>query len=60
MVYGWKRLGHLVPAVDIDEQGGQRPAVDDRGRPLYRLADVITADNRVRYGTTPTSTRNAS
>ena len=54
MVYGWKRLGHLVPAVDVDEQGGQRPAVDDRGRPLYRLADVIAADNRVRYGTAST------
>lgn len=57
MIRGWKHRGHLEPATDTDDQGGTRPAVNDHGQPLYRLADVITADNHVRYGTT---TRSAS
>lgn len=39
MVRGWKRLGHLEPA-DVDE----------RGKPLYRLADVLAVDKALRWG----------
>lgn len=44
MVRGWKRLGHLEPA-DVDE----------RGKPLYRLADVLAVDKALRWGTRSTS-----
>lgn len=52
MVRGWKHRGGLEQAIEETPDGGQRPAYDDRGRPLYWLRDVQDADRRIRYGTT--------
>lgn len=54
MVRGWKHRGGLEQAIEHGQDGGQRPAYDERGRPLYVLRDVMAADQRIRYGTTST------
>lgn len=60
MVRGWKHRGGLTPATRVDDAGGTIPLCDDRGRPLYRLRDVQTAHNHIRYGTVTTSAGRAS
>lgn len=60
MVRGWKHRGGLTPATRVDDAGGTIPLCDERGRPLYRLADVQAAHNQTRYGTVTTSTGRAS
>ncbi len=62
MIRSWRHRGHLEPATITDpDTGSTRPAYDHAGRPLYRLGDVQTIDNRLRWGdTTSSSTGRAS
>lgn len=61
MIRGWKHRGHLEQATITDpDTGSTRPAYDHAGRPLYRLGDVQTIDNRLRWGGATSSTGRAS